>query len=480
VNVALLGADNLFVTPGESTTCQLSIANTSTIVEQFTLLALGEAMDWTAAEPPVVSLFPGAQQTVTLRFSPPRLPTTPSGEVPFAVKVIPSIEPEESVTEEGVVTVGSFNDVAAELVPKVTTGRITGRQKLAVDSRGNVPLPVEITAVDAADALKITPRPRRLTAAPGEARFIRLRVKPRQRFWKGPQQQKPYKVQVAPEHGDPLVLDGALTQKAVLPKWVYTAALIAAALALLWFFVLKPVVHSTAVNANKQALAVQAAQTKALQSQLAATKSTVAANAANNAANAAALSAIDKKLHVTTTTTSTTVPKTTTTLVKVVPVKGAPTTTTTTTTTTTVPATAPAATPTTATTQPPPVTGPNDGRIEVVVAPGATGTNSITIPAQSTLEIYNLVIQNVAGGAGRASLQRLPAGTGQTAQPLLVENLASLTDQEYSFTSPIKLLAGQKLILEVNCGGDQGACDVGVYYTGPFTEPAGDTATPGT
>ena len=256
----------------------MSLRNSGTIVEQFTVLTLGEAMEWTAAEPPVVSLFPGAQETVTLRFSPPRLPTTPSGEVPFAVKVIPSNEPEESVTEEGVIVVGSFNDVGAELVPRVTTGRITGRQRLAVDSRGNVPLPVEVSAIDAADALKFRIRPRQLTTAPGEARFVRLGVKPRQRFWKGPQQQKPYKVQVAAENEKPLVLDGALTQKAVLPKWVYTAALIAAALVLLWFFVLKPAVHSTAVNANKAALAAQAAQTKALQSQLAATQSTVAAN----------------------------------------------------------------------------------------------------------------------------------------------------------------------------------------------------------
>jgi hypothetical protein len=381
VNVALLGAENLFVTPGQSTTCQLSVANSSTIVEQFTMLVLGEAMDWTVAEPPVVSLFPGGQQTVTLRFSPPRLSTTPSGEVPFAVKVIPSLEPEESVTEEGVVSVGSFNDVAAELVPRVTTGRITGRQKLAVDSRGNVPLPVVISAVDSADALKFKMRPRRLTAAPGEARFIRLRVKPRQRFWKGPQQQKPYKVAVEPEHEDPIVLDGALTQKAVVPKWAWTAALIAAAAVLLWFFVLKPVVHSTAVNANKQALAEQAAQTKALQGQLAATQSTVAADSATNAANAAALSAISKKLHVTSTTTATTVPRTTTTVGKAVVVKPSGTTpsatTTTATTTMTTTTTTATTTPTTATTQPPPVTGPNDGTIDVIAEPGQSNeTNS--------------------------------------------------------------------------------------------------------
>ena len=407
------------MTPGQSTTCQLSVANASTIVEQFTMLVLGEAMDWTAAEPPVVSLFPGGQQTVTLRFSPPRLSTTPSGEVPFAVKVIPSLEPEESVTEEGVVSVGSFNDVAAELVPRVTTGRITGRQKLAVDSRGNVPLPVAISAVDSADALKFKMRPRRLTAAPGEARFVRLRVKPRQRFWKGPQQQKPYKVAVEPEHEDPIVLDGALTQKAVVPKWAWTAALIAAIAALLWFFVLKPVVHSTAVNANKQALAEQAAQTKALQGQLAATQSTVAANSATNAANAAAVAALAKKLHVTT-TTSTTAPRTTTTVVKAILVKpsGSTPSATTTTTTTTIATTTVTTTPTTATTQPPPVTGPNDGRIEVVAAPGTVGAqNQITIPPQSSLAIFDLVIQNVSGGAGRASLERAGRGgaTGRAA-----------------------------------------------------------------
>jgi hypothetical protein len=478
VSATLLGAEDLHVQPGQSTTCQLNVANTSTIVEQFTLLPLGEAMEWLVAEPPVVSLFPGAQQTVTLRFSPPRLPSTPAGEVPFAVKVIPSLEPEESVTEEGLVTVGSFNDIGAELVPRVTTGRITGRQRLAVDSRGNVPLPVAVTALDAAEAIKFRIRPRQMTTAPGEARFVRLGVKPRQRFWKGPQQQKPYKVQVAPEGEEPLVLDGSLTQKAVLPKWVYTAALIALAAVLLWYFVLKPAVHSTAVNANKQALAAQEAQTKALQHQLAATRSGVAANSASNAANSAALAAIAKKLHVTTTTSSTT----TTTVVKVVPVVAKTTTTTThaviaaapvTTTTTTTTTTA-----TTATTQPPPVTNPNDGNIEVLAAPGTVGTNSITVGPQSTLQITNLVIQNVSGPGqpGRAYVQRLLPGANQTPHNLLVENLAALNDQEYTFGSPMVFTSGQQLVLSVACQGDL-VCQVDVYYTGPLTQPQSATTT---
>ena len=266
VNVApLLGAENLFVAPGESATCQLSLAQ-----HQHHRRAVhppgarrGHGVDgrrsrrWCRCSP-------AAQQTVTLRFSPPRLPTTPSGEVPFAVKVIPSIEPEESMTEEGVIigrvvqrrrrrTGAPSHDRPGHRPPEAG-----GRQPRQRPGAGRGHRPRRRRCPEVQDAAP------RLTTAPGEARFVKVGVKPRQRFWKGPPQQKPYKVQVAAEHEDPLVLDGALTQKAVLPKWVYYAALIAAALLLLWFFVLKPVVHSTAVNANKQALAVQAARTKAL------------------------------------------------------------------------------------------------------------------------------------------------------------------------------------------------------------------------
>jgi hypothetical protein len=449
--VVNLQAENLAVQPGQTVTCELSLANTGTIVEQFTIMILGDVADWTESDPPVVSLFPGAQQTVTLRFAPPRLHTTPSGEIPFGVKVIPSNEPDESVTEEGTITVGSFNDVGAELVPRVATGRIAGRQKLAVDSRGNVPLPVAVTALDGAEALKFRISPDKLTTAPGEARFLKVRIKPRQRFWKGSPQQKPYKVAVAPENERPLLLDGALTQKAVLPKWVYVAAGIAAVAVLLYFVLLRPIVRNDAVNANKAALAAQQAQTRALAGQLAATKSSVAANGAATQANAAAVAALTGKKPPTTTTTTTTVPKTTSTTAAKV------------------------AAASTATTQPPPVTGPNDGRIEVVAAPGTTASNSITINSQSSWQITDLVIQNVAGGAGRARVQRL--GPTQPATDLLVENLGTLTDQEYRFGTPIVFTSGQQLVLSVDCQGNQPACDVGIYFTGPLTQPVSDTTT---
>ena len=75
--VVHLQTDNLIVEPGQTTTGQMSLANTGTIVEQFTILLLGDVAVWTEADPPVVSLFPGGQQSVTLRFAPPRFTTPP-------------------------------------------------------------------------------------------------------------------------------------------------------------------------------------------------------------------------------------------------------------------------------------------------------------------------------------------------------------------------------------------------------------------
>jgi hypothetical protein len=442
VVASLQGAESLSVDPGRETTCQLSLSNTGTIVEQFSIMLLGGGAEWIRSDPPVVSMFPGAQQTVTLHFAPPRDSTIEAGEVPFAVKIIPSNEPEESVTEEGTISVGSFNDFGAELLPRHPTGRIAGRQRLAVDSRGNLPLPVAINAIDASDALRFRFRPAMFTAAPGAAHFVRVRIRPKHRFFRGTTQIKPYQVTVSPEGERAIVLDGQFRQNAVFPKWLFALVALLIVAVLVWFFILKPAVHDTAVNANKTAIA--SAQSAAANAQKTASGASSAANGAQSAANQA-LVAVGKKPITTTTTTSTT-----------------------TTTTTTVP--------TTATTIPPPVTSPTDGRIEAVSAPGQTAVSQApAVASGTTMTITDLVIQNISGGSGTARVERVTPG--QPTQDLLVENLGNLSDQEYRFDTPIIFSHDQRLQLRVDCGGSRSACDVGVYYTGPVTQPASATTT---
>ncbi len=447
VIAALQGAESLTVDPGRETSCELSLSNTGTIVEQFSILVLGDAAGWVRAEPPVVSMFPGAQQTVTLRFAPPRDHTTLAGELPFAIKVIPSNEPEESVTEEGVITVGSFNDVGAELLPRQPIGRVVGRQRLAIDSRGNIPLPVIFTALDPSDALRFGFRPPRLTTAPGAAHFVRVSIRPRHRFWRGHEQMKPYQVTVAAEGERPLVLDGQFRQRPVLPRWFYGLVTLIAAAILVWFFILQPAVHDTAVNANKAALAAQQQQTNALKS--AVTNAQNSANSANQAASAA-LSATGKTT--TTSSTTTTVKPTTTTTATPVATAAAP------------------------TTLPPPVTVSTDGHLEAVAAPGSSATvPTPPVASGSTLTVSDLIIQNISGSQGTARLERVIPG--QPTQELLIENLGSLTDKEYTFPTPMVFTHDQQMQLRVDCSGNQTACDVAVYYTGPLTEPQSATTT---
>ena len=420
VVASLQGADSLSVEPGREATCELSLSNTGTIVEQFSIMMLGDGADWIRSDPPVVSMFPGAQQTVTLHFAPPRDSTIQAGEVPFAVKIIPSNEPEESVTEEGTISVGSFNDFGAELLPRHPTGRIGGRQRLAVDSRGNLPVPVALAAIDASDALKFRFRPGMFTAAPGAAHFVRIRILPKKRFFRGSTQVKPYQVTVSPEGERPIILDGQFRQNAVFPKWLFglIGLLIAAA-------------QSAASNAQKTASGASSAASGAQN----------AANGAQSAANKALVAVGQKPV---TTTTSTT------------------------TTTTTVP--------TTATTVPPPVTSPTDGRIEAVAAPGQTAVSQApAVGSGTTMTITDLIIQNISGGAGTARIERV--SPNQPTQDLLVENLSNLSDQEYRFDTPIIFSHDQRLQLRVDCAGTRSACDVGVYYTGPVTQPASATTT---
>jgi hypothetical protein len=91
------------------------------------------------------------------------------------------------------------------------------------------------------------------------------------------------------------------------------------------------------------------------------------------------------------------------------------------------------------------------------------------------MTITDIVLQNISGSSGTVRIERVIPG--QATQDLLVENLATLTDQEFMFNTPIYFYHDQQLQLRVDCNGNQTACNVGMYYTGPVTEPQSATTT---
>ena len=247
------------VEPGQEAAVDIRVRNTGTVVDEFALEVLGDSAAWATVEPPVVSLFPGAEGTARILFRPPRQSSTPAGAVPYGLRARSHEDPAGSAVEEGSVEVGSFQEPFAELVPRTSRGSRSGSHDLALDNRGNARLSAEIEATDADRLLKFDVNPPALVVEPGMAEFAKLRVSPVKRFWRGTPKTRPFKLLVTPQGGAPISLDGTLLQESMLPPW-FVKALIALvvlliALVILWFFVLQPSIKSAASEAVASPLA---------------------------------------------------------------------------------------------------------------------------------------------------------------------------------------------------------------------------------
>jgi hypothetical protein len=236
--------------PGGIATAELRIRNNGSVVDQFDLSVLGDAGPWAAITPPSLSLFPGAEGTATVTFSPPRSPRVRAGAMTFGLRVQSKEDPAGSAVEEGTLDIEPFTDLTAELVPRTSRGSGGATHDLAVDNRGNTPISAVVEATDADRLLGFDIRPPAVTAEPGAAVFTKVRVQPQRRFLRGAAVSRPFQVQVVAPNAAPVVLDGSLLQTPILPPWTMRALLIGLALLIVafvaWQGLVKPAIESTA------------------------------------------------------------------------------------------------------------------------------------------------------------------------------------------------------------------------------------------
>lgn len=260
---ATLSATGLAVAPGEDVTCTVVVRNTGDLVDEFTVDVVGDAAEWATAEPASVSLVPQASASVVVRFAPPRAAEVAAGPVAFGIRVVSREDPYGSVVEEGVVEVGAFTDMSAEIVPAKVEAGARAKFEVAIDNVGNHPVAVRLHPADPDGELEFKLDRTDIMLAPGTAAFVKMTAKPRNTFLRGPSQPRPFRVEVVPSSGPPLTAAGTLVQRQLLPKWLLPALIallaLAAVLAALWFTVLQPAVKSAAREAAVQ----QADQVKA-------------------------------------------------------------------------------------------------------------------------------------------------------------------------------------------------------------------------
>jgi hypothetical protein len=393
---AALEPARLDVVPGAERTCQLTVRNTSDVVEAYRIDVLGDAGQWSSVEPSTLHVYPGAESTAVVRFAPPRSSRVPVGDVPFAVRVLPSERPQDAAAPEGVLTVAPFTATGAEILPRTSKGRRGARHEVAVDNRGNVPLPVALSGVDPDGQVAVRVRPATLVVPPGQAAFAAVAVRNRRRLWTGPPATHPFQVVVVPDGDTPIGLDANTVQTPVFPKGATKLAAGLAALALLlvaaWFLLLKPAVRSAAKDAVDKPLAQVAAQASS-----AAQQAAVAGSKADQLSNGGGAGAAPQAT------------------------------------------TAPAA-PAVKT-----VTAPATVRLATTLAAsGTAGTNTYTAPAKTTLVVTDIVLENPQGDAGRVDVL-------VDHKPILTLALVNFRDLDYHFVSPIEIPAGKTLSISTTC-----------------------------
>jgi hypothetical protein len=235
---AVLRPGSVTVDPGRTARCRLFVRNTGQVVDQFALSIAGEMADWATLNPDQVNLLPNEEAVVELLVAPPMTDKVLAGDHPFAIRVRSREDVHGSMVHEGVATVTKFVRLATEIVPQTSRGRLHGRHTLAVDNLGNFPLVVEAKPTDPDALLNFKVRPEKPVTEPGTATMIKIRPRPVKTFWRGPNRNVPFRVDIVPETGKNLSVAAALNQKPLLPRGLMMLVMLLLLLALLFAFLL--------------------------------------------------------------------------------------------------------------------------------------------------------------------------------------------------------------------------------------------------
>jgi hypothetical protein len=424
--------------PGQRSSSDVRIRNTGAVVDEIELDVTGDAAGWAHVEPPSVNLMPGEEGTARIVFTPPRSSQVAEGLVHYAFRAMSREDTEGSAVHEAVVEIAPYSAFSGEMLPRTSTGRRTATHQLCLDNLGNHPELISIDASDPDLKLDFTIDPANVSLAPGTATFVKIKVKPKRTFFRGPNQTIPFQVAATPAQGEPIFLQGNMLQRSLLPAGFFTIlALVLAgliALVVLWYTWLKPEIEATARSEAQEELAAvdkkatdAAATAEEAQEDSAAAEeqSAGAAKQANQAEKKAEQA--DKKV---TTATSGGLGGdgggTTSTLDKGKAV---------------------------------------DRRVAVEAAPGEVARREFAPDEENqTLWVTDLLLQNPAGDSGTLRIQR-----GDTT--LLTFGLQNFRDQDYHLIQPAQFTSEEPVAVEVTCRNDSDPCTPSVYLGGQIVTP---------
>jgi hypothetical protein len=169
--------ERVTVRPGETTTVEVVIQNTSRAVEHYTTSVVGLPRDdLYACDPPTVKLRPGESGTVSVSLSMPERPAPDAGLYTLGVLVQAPYQRRVSRCEELRLDVQPAPGISVESQPEVATGGGTATYALRLANDGNTGLDISLAGTDPQGQVRFYFRPRSVRVAPNATAPAQLTV----------------------------------------------------------------------------------------------------------------------------------------------------------------------------------------------------------------------------------------------------------------------------------------------------------------
>src|SRR5205085_12239815 len=120
--------------PGSEATCEVRVLNSGSIVDRVALAVTGPGAAWASVEPDALNVYPGATETATLTFRPPRTPSTAAGVVAFEVTGTSHEDPGVTDHDTVNVSVAPFYALAGQLHPHKSHGRRSAHHEITLSN----------------------------------------------------------------------------------------------------------------------------------------------------------------------------------------------------------------------------------------------------------------------------------------------------------------------------------------------------------
>lgn len=215
----------LVAIPGSVVVLDLSVTNTSELIDGISARIIGLDPDQVISQPALLSLFPDADGHLVLRVAVPV--TFPAGRHPLTVELLSSIPDTRPHHVDLDLVVEPRPQLACSLRPPVRRARRRSRHLVECRNTGNVELDLVLTAIDPERLLRTEFSSPALKVEPGTTGSVMLTVRGRRRLF-GSDLDRPVAVTAADDtqHVQEAVT-AVLRQRPLVPRGVLTVAVLA-------------------------------------------------------------------------------------------------------------------------------------------------------------------------------------------------------------------------------------------------------------